>query len=92
MGKAGIGALRDPARLARPATWRIGTFGLPPALLVTPLLLFLGVFYAYPVASMMWRSVGEPHLTTAHYAALFSSDIYLLVFWITLRHIIEATG
>jgi putative spermidine/putrescine transport system permease protein len=85
MGEVGIGALRGPARLAQPATWRIGTFGLPPTLLVTPLLLFLGLFYAYPVASMMWRSVAEPHLTTAHYAALFSSDIYLLVFWITLR-------
>ncbi|MGH9468536.1 MAG: ABC transporter permease [Terriglobales bacterium] len=71
--------------LAKPVNWRVATFGLPPSLLVLPVLIFLGIFYAYPMAAMMWRSVAEPHLTTAHYRALYSSDIYLLVFWITLR-------
>jgi ABC-type spermidine/putrescine transport system permease subunit I len=91
MGEAGIGALEGPIALAPPRAWRVATFGLPPAALVMPLLVFLGLFYAYPVASMMWRSVGDPHLTTAHYRALFSSDIYFLVFWITLRISIVTT-
>lgn len=85
IGELGTGAVPARTRTARPRTWRIATFGLPPSLLIAPLLLFLGIFYVYPVAAMMWRSVAEPHFTTAHYAALFASDIYLLVFSITLR-------
>lgn len=85
MGVASTGAIEGRAGSAQPVVWRVATFGLPPSLLVTPLLLFLGAFYAYPVAAMMWRSVAEPHFTAAHYTALFSSDIYALVFGITLR-------
>ena len=76
--------MRD-ARSFKPASRYLATFGLPPALLIAPLVLFLAVFYAYPVGAMMWRSVGEPELTTAHYVTVFSSDLYGLVFWITLR-------
>ncbi len=73
-------------------TWRIATFGVPPLLLLAPLLLVLGVLYAFPVLAMMWRSIAEPHFTTAHYAALFSSGIYLVVFGITLRIGLVTTG
>lgn len=75
---------RSPVRVALPS-WRLATFGVRPALLLGPLLLFLAAFYAYPVGAMMWRSVGDPHLTIANYATLLSSDLYGLVFWITLR-------
>lgn len=76
---------RRTARIAGCSTRRIATFGVAPLLLLAPLLVFLGVFYAYPVLAMMWRSVAEPHWTTEHYRALFSSPIYVLVFWITVR-------
>lgn len=85
MGEAAIVPLPRPASAPAPARWRIGTFGLPVPLLVIPLLLFLGVFYAYPVAAMLWRSIAAPHFSFANYAELFASDIYLLVFWITFR-------
>lgn len=91
MADAGVAALRTSVAVARIPKWRIGTFGLPAQLLLAPLLVFLSVFYVYPVASMMWRSIASPHFTTAHYAELFSSDIYLLVFWITLRISIVTT-
>ncbi len=65
-------------RVARPA--------VPPGLLlVLPLLLYLLVLYALPVAGMMLRSVAEPHWTLANYAALLHDRIYALVLWITLR-------
>jgi putative spermidine/putrescine transport system permease protein len=85
MAEVAIGAVeRLPARVKHP-TWHLPTFGLRPAVLLGPLLLYLAAFYAYPVGAMMWRSIGDPHLTTANYAALFTTDIYGLVFWITLR-------
>jgi ABC-type spermidine/putrescine transport system permease subunit I len=85
MAEVAIGAVERIPRRTKPAVWHLRTFGMRPAALLGPLLLFLAAFYAYPVGAMMWRSVGDPHLTTAHYAALFTSDLYGLVFWITLR-------
>ena len=83
--RLGGDAAQPIARIAGRGTWRIATFGVSPLLLLAPLLVFLGVFYAYPVLAMMWRSVAEPHWTTEHYRALLSSPIYVLVFWITVR-------
>ncbi len=85
MAEVAIGTVERLPGRAKPSTWRLPTFGLRPAVLLGPLLLFLAAFYAYPVGAMMWRSVGDPHLTAANYAALFTTDIYGLVFWITLR-------
>jgi putative spermidine/putrescine transport system permease protein len=85
MAEVAVGTVERLPGGVRPAAWRLPTFGLRPAVLLGPLLLFLAAFYAYPVGAMMWRSVGDPHLTTANYAALFTTDIYGLVFWITLR-------
>lgn len=91
MSEAAIGDVRVPGRAAAAWRSRIATFGLPAPLLVLPLLVFLGIFYAYPVGAMLWRSFADPHFTTAHYAELFSSDIFALVFWITLRISIVTT-
>ncbi len=85
IGRRSADAASASGRTASRDTWRIATFGVPPLLLLAPLLLLLGVFYAYPVLAMMWRSIAEPHVTTAHYQALFSSPIYMLIFWITAR-------
>ncbi len=84
MSEVAIGTVERPSKEVKPA-WHLHTFGLRPVFLLGPLLVFLGAFYAYPVGAMMWRSVGDPHLTSANYAALFTSDLYGLVFWITLR-------
>ena len=68
-----------PRRVARPAA-------LPPGLLlVLPLLAYLLVLYALPVAGMMLRSVAEPHWTLGNYGALLHDPVYALVLWITLR-------
>lgn len=85
MGEASVGLVEERIGAKPAVAWRTATFGLSPWLLLMPLLAFLSAFYAYPVAAMMWRSVADPHLTAAHYATLVSSDIYALVFEITLK-------
>jgi len=64
---------------------------LAPTLLVAPLLLFMLVFYAIPVAAMLMRSVAEPTWTLAHYKALASDTVFLNVFWTTLHTAIAVT-
>jgi putative spermidine/putrescine transport system permease protein len=54
-------------------------------LLVLPLLFYLAVLYALPVANMMLRSVTEPHWTLGNFAELLHEPIYAKVLWITLR-------
>ena len=51
--------------------------------LLLPLIAYLGVFYAYPIAAMMFRSAGEPYWTIQHFAKLFREGIYLHVMWMT---------
>jgi ABC-type spermidine/putrescine transport system permease subunit I len=53
--------------------------------LLLPLIAYLGVFYAYPIAAMMFRSVGEPYWTLEHFAKLFREGIYLHVLWMTVE-------
>ncbi len=53
--------------------------------LVLPLLAYLCVFYAYPVAAMMFRSIREPHWGVENFAAIFKTGIYLEVLWLTVR-------
>ena len=53
--------------------------------LLLPLFAYLGVFYAYPIAAMMFRSVGEPHWTIEHFARLFREGIYLHVLGMTVE-------
>ena len=77
-GEAGGAIAAVPRRIARPAV-------APGLLLVLPLLLYLLVLYALPVAGMMLRSVAEPHWTLGNYAALLHDPVYALVLWITLR-------
>jgi ABC-type spermidine/putrescine transport system permease subunit I len=62
-----------------------------PILLVAPLVLFMLVFYAIPVAAMLLRSIAEPTWTLAHYRALASDTVFLHVFWTTLRTAIAVT-
>jgi ABC-type spermidine/putrescine transport system permease subunit I len=53
--------------------------------LVLPLLVYLVVLYAVPVAGMMLRSVTEPHWTLENFAELVSTPVYAKVLWLTVR-------
>jgi putative spermidine/putrescine transport system permease protein len=62
-------------------TWRRAV----PLLLVAPLVIFMVVFYALPVISMLLRSVNEPTWSLANYAALPNDPVFLKTFSITLN-------
>jgi len=62
-------------------TWR----RTAPMLLVAPLLIYMLVFYAIPVISMLLRSVNEPTWSLANYAALPDDPVFLKTFSITLN-------
>jgi ABC-type spermidine/putrescine transport system permease subunit I len=64
-----------------------------PLLLAAPLLLFMLVFYALPVLSMLMRSVNDPVWTLSHYASLTGDTVFLKVFLNTLyTSLIVTTG
>ncbi len=50
---------------------------------VLPLLAYLLMFYAYPVAAMLFRSVSEPSWTLHNFRVLFNTNVYAHVLWIT---------
>jgi ABC-type spermidine/putrescine transport system permease subunit I len=83
--------LLSDAALPVPAVripWRITT----PVLMVLPLLLFMLVFYAEPVAAMLLRSVTDPTWTLENFAKLSSDTVFLNVFWTTLRTALIVTA
>jgi ABC-type spermidine/putrescine transport system permease subunit I len=53
-------------------------------LLAAPLLLFMLVFYAVPVLSVLMRSVNDPVWTLSHYASLMGDIVFLKVLSNTL--------
>jgi ABC-type spermidine/putrescine transport system permease subunit I len=64
---------------------------VPALLLVAPLVLYMLVFYAVPVISMLLRSVNEPTWTLANYAALADDPVFLKTFSITLNTAVIVT-
>jgi ABC-type spermidine/putrescine transport system permease subunit I len=64
-----------------PLNWRRAV----PILLVAPLFLYMVVFYALPVLSMLLRSVNDPGWNLAHYAALPGDPVFVKTFWITFH-------
>ncbi|MCS0503990.1 ABC transporter permease [Ancylobacter mangrovi] len=54
-----------------------------PTVLLAPTLLWLIFFYIAPIALMVWRGLMDTGLQG--YIKIFSSDIYLKVFWNTLQ-------
>ncbi|MBV8472352.1 MAG: ABC transporter permease [Hyphomicrobiales bacterium] len=54
-------------------------------LLVLPVLIYLGIFYAYPVAAMMFRSIHEPSWTIDNFVRVFETGAILRVLWLTVR-------
>jgi ABC-type spermidine/putrescine transport system permease subunit I len=72
-------------RLDRPAaTPQVRVRLSVPLLLAAPLLLFMLVFYAIPVLSMLMRSVNDPVWTLSHFASLSGDTVFLKVFLNTL--------
>ena len=58
---------------------------LVPILLTAPLVVYMLIFYALPVAAMLLRSVDSPHWSFDNYRQLAHDQVFLQVFWITLR-------
>jgi ABC-type spermidine/putrescine transport system permease subunit I len=56
-----------------------------PLLLTAPLVLFMVVFYAVPVLTMLLRSVNDPVWTLSHYGLLTGDTVFLKVFSNTLH-------
>jgi ABC-type spermidine/putrescine transport system permease subunit I len=63
-----------------------------PLLLAAPLIAFMLVFYALPVAAMLLRSVNDPTWTTENYQALVSDQVFLNVLIYTLRTAVLVTA
>jgi ABC-type spermidine/putrescine transport system permease subunit I len=64
---------------------------MTPVLLVSPLLLFMLLFYTLPVLAMLLRSVAEPSWTLGNFQALAGDTVFQHVFWTTLRTAIAVT-
>ena len=62
-----------------------------PFLLVAPLLGFMLLFYAIPVAAMLLRSLNDPSWTLANYRALAGDSVFVSVLGTTLRTAIVVT-
>jgi ABC-type spermidine/putrescine transport system permease subunit I len=65
---------------------------LAPILLVAPLVAYMLVFYALPLASMLLRSVAEPAWTLDNYRRLTGDTVFARVFWTTLRTSLMVTA
>jgi putative spermidine/putrescine transport system permease protein len=66
---------------------------LPAVLLALPILIFLAIFFFYPALNLLFfslltqdaKGIVGPPLALAHYTRFFEVDLYLRVFWNTLR-------
>jgi ABC-type spermidine/putrescine transport system permease subunit I len=73
------------ATIPRTATRHPTRRNVTPILLTAPLILYMLVFYALPVAAMLLRSVDSPHWSLENYRQLIHDPVFFEVFWITLR-------
>jgi ABC-type spermidine/putrescine transport system permease subunit I len=83
----GSAAALPPIAIIQPVSRRIA-----PALLVAPLVLYMLVFYAAPLAAMLARSIDDPTWTVANYRQLIDDPVFPIVFWTTLRTALIVTG
>jgi ABC-type spermidine/putrescine transport system permease subunit I len=78
---AAVSTATIPLRPTRAAARR----DFVPILLTVPLILYMLIFYAIPVATMLLRSVDSPHWSLENYRQLSHDAVFFQVFWITLR-------
>jgi putative spermidine/putrescine transport system permease protein len=64
---------------------RAGPRRARPWLLLAPALGFLAIFFLYPIAGMLARSVLDHGFTLAHYARLGNEPVWLRIIWITFQ-------
>ena len=76
-----VGTTRAPARR-----------NIVPILLTAPLILYMLVFYAFPVVAMLLRSLNSPHWSLDNYQQLAHDPVFFQVFWITLRTALIVTA
>jgi ABC-type spermidine/putrescine transport system permease subunit I len=72
-----------------PSTWKRS---IGPFLLTGPLVAYMLVFYALPLAAMLLRSVDDPTWTFENYQRLIGDTVFLQVFWTTLRTALVVTA
>ena len=53
--------------------------------MITPAALLVGILFLLPIGRLFGMSLGYPDWTTAHFADLFSSTVYVKSLWATLR-------
>jgi ABC-type spermidine/putrescine transport system permease subunit I len=63
-----------------------------PVLLVAPLVVYMLVFYALPLAFMLLRGVSDPTWTLENFRRLTGDTVFLSVFWTTLRTALAVTA
>jgi ABC-type spermidine/putrescine transport system permease subunit I len=63
-----------------------------PICLVAPLVAYMLVFYALPLAAMLLRSIDDPTWTLENYQRLTGDTVFLRVFWTTLRTALVVTA
>lgn len=54
-------------------------------IVLLPVLLFLGVFFLYPLAKVLVQSIYSPRFTLANYRRIFTGGTYLGLIWNTIR-------
>jgi ABC-type spermidine/putrescine transport system permease subunit I len=65
-----------PVPVGGRAVLPLGARQIVPILLVAPLVIFMAVFYALPVLSMLMRSIDEPTWSVVHYKELMSDTVF----------------
>lgn len=53
-------------------------------LLVGPVVVYLALFFAYPLTGTLLQSLFDPRFTVRHYAVLFKYPVYVRVIWNTI--------
>jgi ABC-type spermidine/putrescine transport system permease subunit I len=81
-----------PLAPSRKGRRKVGGIAWAQVLLVAPLALYMVAFYAWPLASMLLRSVDDPNWTLENFRRLAGDTTFLDVFWITLRTALIVTA
>jgi putative spermidine/putrescine transport system permease protein len=74
-----VAASSSPDTAGEPRRFR------PLILLLAPVLIFLAIFFLWPLSSMLLRSVTDPAPTLAHYKRLLAEPVYLEVMLVTFE-------
>jgi len=54
-------------------------------ILLGPLIVYLSIFFVYPLSGSLLQSLFDPDFTTEHYLTIVKHPVYIRVFWNTLE-------